>query len=51
MVLVARDSEGNVCPIPVAAPEIYKEFEAATYDELGTQMVEAIKENFSTEIP
>ena len=50
VVLVACDSEGNVCPIPVAAPEIYTKCEAATYDELGSQMVEAIKENFSRDI-
>ena len=45
--LVARYSEGNICLIPVTAPEIYTKCEAATYDELGCQMVEAIKENFS----
>ena len=48
--LVAHDSEGNICPIPVVAPEIYTKCEAATFDELGSQMVEAIKENFSLEI-
>ena len=50
VVLVARDLEGNVCPIPVATPEIYTKCEAATYDKLGSQMVEAIKESFSPEI-
>ena len=49
-VLAARDSEGSVCPISFAAPEIYTKCEAATYDKLGSQMVEAIKENFSPEI-
>lgn len=47
VVIVARDAECNVCPIPVAAPE---ECEAASYDELGTQMIEAIRENYSPEI-
>ena len=41
--VLARNSEGNVCPIPVDS-------EAATYDELGSQMAEAIKENFSPKI-
>ena len=50
VVLVARDSEGKVYPIPVAAPEIYTKCKAATYDEFGSEMVGAIKENFSPEI-
>ena len=50
VVLVAHDSVGNICPIPVTAPEIYTKCEAATYDELSSQMVEAIKENFLPEI-
>jgi len=50
VVIVARDAEGNVCPVPVAALKIYKECEPASYDQLRDQMVEAIKENFSTDI-
>ena len=50
VVLVAYDSEGNICPIPVTVPEIYTKCEAATYDQLRSQMVEAIKENLSSEI-
>ena len=49
-VLAARDSEGSVCPIPVAAPEIYTKCETATYEKLDSQMVEAIKKNVSPEI-
>ena len=46
VVLVAHNSEGNVCPIPVAAPEIYTKCEAATYDELGSQMIKQSRKNF-----
>ena len=46
VVLVARDSEVSVCPIPVAAPEIYTKCKAATYDKFGSRMVKAIKESF-----
>ena len=50
VIIVARDERGNVCPIPVAAPTVYEELEAASYYHLATQMTNAIKEKFSPEV-
>ena len=47
---VSRDSQGDVCSIPVVAPKFYQERDTASYNVLATHMVEAIKENFSVEI-
>ena len=48
--IVARDSSGTPCPIPVAAPEIYNDFKDATYDSLAKQLLDAISEHFSSQI-
>ena len=47
MLVVARNESGVPCPIPVAAPSVYTDFEEASYDLLATQLHEAIEENFS----
>ena len=50
VLIVARDSSGTPCPIPVAAPEIYNDFKDATYDSLAKQLLDAISEHFSFQI-
>jgi hypothetical protein len=50
VLIVARDSSGTPCPIPVAAPAIYDDFKEDTYDSLARQLLDAISEHFSPEI-
>ena len=50
VVVVSRDSQGNMCSITAVPPEIYQKIGRASYTLLATQMVEAIKENFSVEM-
>ena len=47
----ARESSGTPCPIPVAAPEICNDFKDSTYDSLAKQLLDAISEHFSSQIP
>lgn len=50
VLIVARDENGIPCPIPVAAPSVYKDFGEASYDTLADQLLKAISENFSPEV-
>ena len=50
VLIVARNKTGIPCPIPVAAPSVYTEFEDASYNLLAKQLIEAITENFSRDI-
>ena len=51
VIIVARDKNGDVCPIPVSAPTVYEKLgEAASYYHLAKQMTDAIKNNFSSEV-
>ena len=48
--IVARDQNGTPSPIPVAAPEIYFDFQGAPYSILAKQLINAIENNFSSDI-
>ena len=50
VLVVARNETGVPCPIPVAAPNVYTDFEEASYDLLATQLHEAIEENFFKDV-
>ena len=50
VLIVARDSSGTPCPIPVAAPEIYNNFKDAIYNSLAKQLLDTISEHFSSQI-
>ncbi len=43
-------SLSNPCLIPVAAPQVYKEFAPATYDTMAELMIKSIKDNFSKDV-
>lgn len=46
VLVVARNEAGIPCPIPVAAPQIYTEFEQASYDTLAELLIRAIEGHF-----
>ena len=50
VLVVARNEAGIPCPIPVAAPQVYKEFAPATYDAMAELLVKSIKDNFSKDV-
>ena len=50
VLIVARDQEGTPSSIPVAAPEIYFDFQGASYSILAKQLVNAIEINFSSDV-
>ena len=50
VLIVARDNKGTPCPIPVAAPVIYNEFQAATYEKLADILLQAIEDNFAKDV-
>ena len=50
VLIVARNETGICCPIPVAAPSVYTDFEEALYILLATQLHKAIEENFSKDV-
>ena len=50
VLIVARDNKGTPCPIPVAAPVIYNEFQAATYEKLANILLQAIEDNFAKDV-
>ena len=50
VLIVARDSSGTPCPVPVAAPPVYNDFKEATYDTLAKQILDGISEHFSHEV-
>ena len=49
VLIVARDQNGTPSPITVAAPEIYFDFQGASYI-LAKQLINAIENNFSSDI-
>ena len=48
--IVACDDQGNPNPVPVAAPPVYSEVEAASYENLAKMLLKAIEENFSSDL-
>ena len=50
VLIVSRDQNGTPSPIPVAAPEIYFDFHGASYSILAKQLINAIENNFSSDI-
>ena len=50
VLIVPRDKNGVPCPIPVAAPPVYSDFTAATYDNLARQLLKAVSEHFSENV-
>ncbi|CAB3992085.1 Hypothetical predicted protein [Paramuricea clavata] len=50
VLVVARDETGTPCPIPVAAPVVYTEFQAATYDKLADILLQSIEDNFAKDV-
>ncbi len=49
-IIVARDASGIPCPIPVASPVVYSNFEPASYSYLAELLLNAIKDNFSSDV-
>ena len=47
VLIVAQDQNGTPSPIPVAAPEIYFDFQGVPYSILAKQLINAIEKNFS----
>ena len=47
VIIVARDKSGVPCPIPVALPPVYSQFQAATYQELAKQLLTGVLQHFS----
>lgn len=50
ILVVARNEVGVPCPIPVAAPQVYTDFQPASYDSLAELLLQAIEDNFSREL-
>ena len=50
ILVVGRDKKGKPCPMPVDAPSVYSEFEAATYPKLAEMIVTTISEKFSDDV-
>ena len=50
VLIVARDQNGTPSSIPVAAPEIFFDFQGASYSILAKQLINAIENNFSSDI-
>ena len=50
VLIVACDDTGTPCPIPVAAPVVYTEFQAATYDKLTDILLQSIEDNFAKDV-
>ena len=50
VLIVAPHQNGTHSPIPLAAPEIYFDFQGASYRILAKQLISAIENNFSSDI-
>ena len=50
ILIVAWDQNGIFSSIPVAAPEIYFDFQGASYSILAKQLINAIENNFSSDV-
>ena len=48
--IVARDDQGIPNPVPVSAPSVYLEVEAASYENLAKMLLKAIEEKFSRDL-
>ena len=46
ILVVVRNKEGVPCPIPVDAPEVYSEFDSASYAYLAEMIVNTISDKF-----
>ena len=50
ILVVARNSSGVPCPIPIEAPNVYTDFRTASYESLAELLVKAIEDNLSHEV-
>ncbi len=50
ILIIARDESDALWPIPVAAPQVYTNLEATTYESLVVMIIKALEENFSKDI-
>ena len=50
VLIVAWEQNGTPYPIPVAAPDIYFDFQGGSYSILAKQLINAIEKNFSSDI-
>ena len=50
ILVVARNAAGVPCPIPIAAPKVYTDFQPASYESLAELLVKAIEDNLSHEV-
>ena len=50
ILIVAQDQNGTPFSIPVAAPEIHFDFQAASYSILAKQLINATENNFSSDV-
>ena len=50
ILIIARDENGIPCPIPVAAPQVYRALEAASYESLALMILKAFEVNFSKDL-
>ncbi len=50
ILVVARNADGVPCPIPIAAPKVYTDFQPASYESLAELLVKAIEDNLSHEV-
>ena len=50
ILVVARNAAGVPCPIPIAAPKVYTDFQPASYESLAELLVKATEDNLSHEV-
>ena len=50
ILVVARNACGVPCPIPIASPKVYTEFQSASYESLAELLVKDIEANLSHEV-
>ena len=50
IVVVARNEVGVPCLIPIAAPQVYTDFQPASYDSLAELLLDAVEDNLSHEV-
>ena len=49
ILVVARNASGVPCPIPIASPKVYTEFQSVSYESLAELLVKDIEANLSHE--